>query len=198
MGYPATTNVGGGFNIKLKGWKMFGRVINPARFDRALKKYLKYYNGKSGQLGRRLIKRSIRLQSFWAPNSPWTVKKKGHNKTLIEWGIMLRNTGYKHITNGFEVGTHRVSDDGKYNVAKIVHDGAVVKNPGGPGVAMIPPRPFLTYALFDRKLMSESTSKIAQQSNSKFMRQLRFNWKMAIHRAFSDGFSPAKKRKPKA
>lgn len=183
-------------HMHLTGFEKLKNVINPVRFNRELKKRMRKYNSKLGQMGRKKVKRAIRLQSPWEPNSPFTIAKKGHRKTLIEWGIMLRSTGYTIEKNGFSVGVKKLSDDGKYNVAQIVHDGAMITLPDNVTPAIIPPRPFLTYALFEEKVkMSDVTN--PWKYDSHFMHLVKVSWMLAVDEAFVSGGRPVKHTRPK-
>jgi hypothetical protein len=178
-------------DLQFTGWDKVKVMLNPIKFERALKRRVKDQNEKLSKLTIEALDKSI--ESEKVQNKPLTKILKHSHKPLVEEGEMFGSVGSK--LKGFYqfvTGVRRIGDKGQ-NVAAILHEGAIVPVSDGmrsyframavkfqPLVKplrasttqiVIRPRPFMKRAFFDNDVLTQ---------------RILFGWRDAIHLAFRD------------
>jgi len=117
------------FDLELEGFEAFSKAIDPVLFKKRLSEEIRAANMRLSVLGVDVLRRAIHSAQSWAkPNSPVTIALKGSSKPLFDHGDLWGNTSSKLLDAfQFVVGTNRVDDSGKVNVAAVLHNGATIK-----------------------------------------------------------------------
>ncbi|RLE25633.1 MAG: hypothetical protein DRJ65_07340 [Acidobacteria bacterium] len=109
---------------KNAGWKGYKFAINPKGFAAELKKQLLIHANRVGMIAERQVKKTIQVGGF-KPNAPLTVAIKGSSKPLIDQADLFAAMTFKVISwSTVFVGVFRTNEN--YNVARAVHNGAVI------------------------------------------------------------------------
>jgi hypothetical protein len=100
---------------------------------------------------------------MWAPLSPVTVKRKGHDQPWVESGLTMSLMDIVYQENGDSIAFY-VDQDELPPYAKQVNDGA---QPGtGRFVANIPARPLFNYTAVDRAQIKSWVREIVKETLS--------------------------------
>lgn len=154
-----------------KDWDRLEKYLSyswESELEAAMNKALKW--GSLYILGE--IRRRIDAGQYVA-NAPWTVKKKGFNRPLIDKGRMIRSLhAQKRGKLSHQVGFIRdqPTSDGKSTLFKVVpmlHEGATVTMvlQGRLMTIRIPPRPFLRDVWSDPMVQSVISARITMETN---------------------------------
>jgi hypothetical protein len=178
-------------DLQFTGFDRLRRMLNPIKFERALKRRVKEQNEKLSKITVDALDKSI--ESEGVQNRPLTKILKHSHKPLIEEGEMFGSVGSK--LKGFyqfTTGVKRIGSKGQ-NVAAILHEGAIVPVSEGmrsyframaaefsplvkplkasTSQIVIKPRPFMKRAFFDNDVLTN---------------RILFGWRDAVHMAFAD------------
>lgn len=164
-------------DIELSGWKEFEDVVEPRRFFRALSRAVDKTSGRMLMLAKQALKKNMKNSRLWAKNAEWTLREKKGSKPLIDKGDLIGSVGGEKIKKskfsgdsflgGFIVGVNKTK--GKYNIAEILHEGAILKNPKSGKSMILPARPFLKFTLEDHGFKSRLETHLEYAVNLAFL-----------------------------
>ncbi len=195
------------FDLELEGFDVLKNVLNPVRFNSALRKNVRMANKRLALVGKDTLRQSIHSSKGWSEeNSPLTMAlKDGRSKPLFHHGDLWGNVNSTLIGSfQFVVGTNRVDKTGRYNLAWILHEGATID-------VTEPMRKYFRYLnaktggtvkplAADTKTIIIPARKYMKRAfvdNKKFIGMCAFQWRQALDKSFKDGGKPGTGKKKK-
>lgn len=197
--------------FKVKGMKRWRQALDARGFDEASRKHLRVATALNGKIAEALVRKTIQNGGGLAKNARLTKWIKGSQKALVDSGVMFQSVTSK-LQDDFTVFVGVLRSSSGYNVAVIVHEGAVEKvTPEMRGmffmlwrasIGEIPASKLTGRAAIlwarkpgDWKPLAPETQvikiparpffKIAF-SNTQMIKQARDNWKKAMEAAFAE------------
>ena len=109
----------------VRGLKKLERATDPRRFQAVLKKHMRVAAGKNGRAAVAAQHAVIRGTKL-AKNHGMTILIKHSRKPLIDTGELYRGIEFK-IIDDWTVFAGVTRTSGKYDIAKLVHDGKILR-----------------------------------------------------------------------
>lgn len=111
--------------LELVGFKKFGRIMEPSRFNNALRKHVSLATRRGALLVRKEIRRSIK-KGVAPKNAPLTRAIKGSSKPLVDKGDLWQAISIEQPDFGTAfIGVKRTDEN--YDVARALHEGVSIK-----------------------------------------------------------------------